>query len=225
MAQKVNPQACFLVTRSSLTFFSKASDDGVELSLTSEIVKDLEMISQQALERVMSSWMEQIKIPAGQVELILDKSVFFHTTINKMPESETDPLVQSFLELVPFTDVITKSFPIKEGAYLVVINREFLNPLIAVLEKFGFVVVSASPLFILGTDDLTKTPFTKEMALKAISNYELLAEYSFIAPEIVEEKLSAPQPFLSVKLNGKLIAMIAIFAILITVLIVLLVTM
>jgi hypothetical protein len=140
-------------------FFPRASDNGVELTLNSEVVKDLEVISTQALDRVLTAGMEQIKVPPGQVVLILDKSVYFNTTLPTIPESENDPAVQAFLELVPFTDLIMKSFAIQEGANLVVVNREFINPLITALEKLGFIVVSASPIFVLGVEDLTKTPF------------------------------------------------------------------
>jgi len=195
MAEKINPQACFFVTRNSLSLFSTVSSNGVELVLTAEIVKDLEVVSQQALERVLSTYIEQIKIPIGQVSLILDNSVYFHTTISKMPETNEDPIVQSFLDLVPFTDVLVKSFPIKEGAYLTVINSEFLNPIISVLEKFGFIVISATPVFVLGVDT-SKTPFTKEIALQALANPDLLYSYNFLEPEQVEAKLDVPEAFL-----------------------------
>jgi hypothetical protein len=113
-----------------------------------------------------------------------------------------------------------KSFPIKEGAYLTVLNREFLEPIITVIEKFGFTVVSVTPVFVLGVDT-SKTPFNKEMALQALANFELLSNYSYLTPEQVEAKLDVPEPFLSVQLNGKIIALIAVFGVLVAILIVL----
>jgi hypothetical protein len=86
MAEKLNPQACFFITRNSLTFFSLASDNGVELTLTNEIVKDLEVVSQQAMERVLATMVDQIKFPAGQIVIIL--SFFGSSTLYRRDDKK-----------------------------------------------------------------------------------------------------------------------------------------
>jgi len=221
MTNKPQPQACFFVSRNKISFYSLERESVIDLPLSAEITQDLEIISKNSLERILRNWLEQHKIFPDQVALILDSTVYFHQTLDAVPESNVDPVVQNFLEIVPFSEVLVETFPLQKGAYITGINRNFINPLVSTLEKVGFVIVSISPAFIFGID-LTKNPFSPDIAEKMLSNEELLLSYSFLSEKEVEMKLFTPQPFLSVQLNAKLIVLAMIFIALIGILIALL---
>lgn len=220
---KINPQACFFVTTRSLQFFIKDKDkpEVIELSLSNEIVQDLEIVSPASLERVLRNWLDQLKIIPGQVSLILDSSVYFVNQVAELPMSNSDQVVQEFLDIVPFSEVCIKNFPLQKGACTTVINQNFFQPLIDTLEKVGFIVISVSPSYILGID-FVQTPFSKELATQILNNIELLTQYSFITKEAAEAKLVVTEPFLSVRLDAKVITMILVLLGLAIVLIVLL---
>lgn len=217
---KLNPQMLFYVTRRSLFFYAKELSDVVELPFSSEVSQDLEIISQISLERILVNWLEQLKIIPGQAILLLDESVYFRNIIEHWPASDQDPLVQDFLALVPFHEVKIKNFPLKKGACTTVINKHFLLPLIDVLEKVGFVIVTATPSFVLNLEH-AKTGFTQKLATQIVAQINVLAQFSFLSIEEVTAKLVEPKPFLSVKIDAKLIGMMVFLVVLSIVLLIL----
>ena len=217
---KLNPQMLFYVTRRSLFFYAKELSDVVELPFSSEVSQDLEIISQISLERILVNWLEQLKIIPGQAILLLDESVYFRNIIEHWPASDQDPLVQDFLALVPFHEVKIKNFPLKKGACTTVINKHFLLPLIDVLEKVGFVIVTATPSFVLNLEH-AKTGFTQKLATQIVVQINVLAQFSFLSIEEVTAKLVEPKPFLSVKIDAKLIGMMVFLVVLSIVLLIL----
>lgn len=217
---KLNPQMLFYVTRKSLFFYAKELSDVVELPFSCEVSQDLEIISQISLERILVNWLEQLKIVPGQAILLLDESVYFRNIIERWPASDQDPLVQDFLALVPFHEVSIKHFPLKKGACTTVINKNFLTPLIDVLEKVGFVIVTATPSFVLNLD-YAKTGFTQKLATQIVAQINVLAQFSFLSMAEVTAKLIEPKPFLSFKIDAKLIGMIVFLVVLSIVLLIL----
>lgn len=220
MPEKIEPQACFFVSRNKLIFYSENLENTMEIPLSTEVVLDLEIISHNSLERILCNWLDQYKIEPNQIALIMDSSTYFHQTVEQLPQSN-DPIIQQFLETVPFSNVLTETFPLQQGAYITALNQNFINPLISILEKVGFIVVSVSPAFIFGID-FNKQPFSKELGAKMLNDPELLSNYSFLSEQEVELKLTTPQPFLSVQFNAKLIVLAMVFIALIGILLALL---
>ncbi len=221
ISEKIEPQACFFVSRNKLYFFAENQENVMEIPLSSEIVLDLEIISQNSLERILRNWLDQYKIVPDQVALVMDGSTYFHQAVEQIPQSHDDPAIQQFLETVPFSNVLTETFPLQQGAYITALNQNFISPLISTLEKIGFIVVSVSPAFIFGID-FNKQPFSKELGAKMLTDPELLSSYSFLSEQEVDLKLTTPQPFLSVQFNTKLIVLAMVFIALIGILLALL---
>jgi hypothetical protein len=223
MARKITPQTGIFVSRNSLTFFSSALNEVVELALPKEVARDLEIINQPNLKRTLTSWIEQLKLEPTNIILILDDSICFHNNTNKSVLTEEDPEYKDFLDTVPFEDLLIQNFTLEAGVTTTVVNQDFLNPLVTTLEQLGMVVVSVSPAFVLGVD-FSKTKFNQEIALQALGNFELLTKYSFISEADMVAKLKEPKPFLSVKFDTKLIALVVVFVALMIVLVLLLIT-
>lgn len=214
--------SCFFIDRGAIKYFEYDAADVIEIKLSSEIILDLEIVSQSSLERVLKAWVEQLKIIPGNTALFLDESVCFHKNLPESPADMSDPNVQEFLGVIPFADVDTKIFPSENGAILTAVNKGFMRPIVTVLEKIGFKVLSISPAFILGVD-FAKTPFSKEIAAPMLDRMEFLSQYSFITEEEVEAKLTEEKPFMSIKVTPKVVVMGVIFILLVLVLVVLLI--
>lgn len=211
-------QSCFFIDRSGLRYFEYGAADVVELKLSSEIVVDLELISESSLERVLKNWIDQLKLTPGITALLYDGSICFQKQLEHMPEDvEADPKVKDYLGIVPFTEVEYKIFPMESGAVLTVLNKNLIKPLIHVLEKVGFKVICLSPAFILGVD-FTKSPFSKEIAAPILDRLDFLNSYSLISKEEAESKITEEKPFMSIKITPKIIAMAAVFVVLIIIL-------
>lgn len=214
--------SCFFVSRNVIRFYEYNSADVVEIKLSSEIIFDLEIVSQTSLERVLKTWMEQLKITPGNTALLLDDSVYFYKNINKPSVEMSDVEVTGFLETVPFADLDKRLFATAKASILTVVSQDLLRPLVEAIESLEFKVLIISPAFVLGVD-FSKNAFSKEIAQSVLEKMELLTKYSFISPAEMEEKLTEEQPFMSIQITPKVIAMGVVFILLILVLVALLI--
>lgn len=221
MSNKLNPKSILLISRDHLCFYGAGSEEVVDLPLSTEIVNDLEIISQKSLVRVVQSWLEQYKIVPQQSVLLLDDSVLFHQKLDTLPDPADNEAEKKFLSIIPFRNVLLKTFPMKDGAYILAINQGFLRPVIEAFEQVGFSIVSVSPAFIFGIN-LSEKKLNKDLGQRMLGSLELLLQYNFLSQEEVEAKLTAPQTFLSVNFDKKLIMLIIVFIVLIGILVVLL---
>lgn len=217
MKQKYSAHACVCVYRQSLVFYSPEISDLVKINLTSETVLDLEVINKPALERIINNWVRQTQFTPKTLVVLFVSDTYFHKDLKQIPNSIQDPEVVEFVESVPFSNVITKIFPLQDGAKIIAMNREFLQPLVSALESAGFIILAVSPSFATG---ITKeNPFSKETAKPALKNIDIFTTYNFLEKEEVEQKMESDKAFFSIRFDKKLISMIALFVLLVAILI------
>lgn len=222
MKKKSLIHACLCLNRESMMFYSPELIDLSILNLNSDIIQDLEIISQSALERVIKNWLSQAQIEAKTLAIYFAEENYFFKDLTDTKINPQDPEIKNFLENIPFNHVVTKVFPMSQGARIAAINVSLLKPLVTVLEKCGFTILAATPAYVFGIN--ISNPFSKELAKKSLENQEIFKVYNFIDQEEVEKKLAAQKTFLSVEINKNLIIMIAFLLILIVVLVVLLIS-
>lgn len=221
MKQKFSAHSCLIVNRQSLVLYSPELSDLVTINLTSETILDLEVINKPALERIIKNWIRQSQFAPKTLIVLFVEDTYFHKDLSKVPASIQDPEVVEFVETVPFPNVITKIFPMQNGARVVVINRDLLQPIVSVLENSGFSVLATSPTFAAGISK--EDPFSKETAKLALKNPDIFMTYNFFEKEEVEQKMATDKAFFSVRFDKKLISMIVFFVILVAILVGLLV--
>jgi len=223
MSDKYYAHSCVLVTRESLVLYSPELTELVPIPMSNEILLDLEVINQPGLERIIKNWLRKSQFVPQSLAIYFVADTYFYQDVTQVPASIEDPTVISFVETVPFTDLVTKIFPTSGGARVIAINRDLLQPMISVFEKAGFSVVAATPSFAAGiTSD---NPFSPEVAKESLDDETVFTTYNFLEAKEAEERLESEKPFMSFKLNKKIIAMIAVFVVLIIILIVMIVTM
>lgn len=221
MAKKSTINSCIAVYRQAIVFYSPEQTDLVTLAMTSEIIQDLEIVNQSALERVIKNWLRQSQIIPKNISIFFLEETYFYQDISNPAATLQDPEVMTFIETVPFAATVPKVFPIQGGARVAAINRNLINPIVSALTNSGFNVVSATPAFAVG---ITKeNPFSVELAKQILSNPEAITNYNFINGVALKD-LEEEKPFLSVKFDKKLILMIVVFVVLLGVLGVLLLT-
>lgn len=221
MKKKYSAQACVCVTRQALIFYTPNVPDLQSITLTTEVLADLEVINQPALERILKNWLRKNQIVPEKIIVFFVGDTYFFQDVTQVPTSVEDPAVLEFAHTVPFTNVVTKIFPTQNGARVLVINRDLLVPIMAALENCGFTVVAAAPSFAAGISK--ENPFTKEVAMSAMKNEDVFLLYNFIENDELERKLEADTSFLSVQFDKKLIGMFVFFIVLVMILITLLI--
>jgi hypothetical protein len=216
MAEKISFPSAFYIDKQQLSFVSAKQGEVLTLPLSNEVVQDLGIISESGLERVVGHWVDQSKITPGQTLLILSDQITFSADINEVTAKASDPEVENFTTMLPFERVIHKVFPLENKARVTAVNASLLLPLKSVLEKLGFSVICISPSFAVGFDE--KTEFSKEIGKSAMEMADVLFKFNLLSDDEVTSKLHAPEAFLSVKIDKKVIGMISVFVILLVVL-------
>lgn len=205
-----------------MMFYSPELVDLAIINLTTEIIQDLEIVSQSALERVIQNWLKESQLEPKTLAIYFVEENYFYQDLTAEVQGSNDPQIKSFLENIPFNHIVAKIFPMQNGSRIAAINKSLLKPLITVLEKYGFTVLAATPAFAVGIN--ADNHFSKEIAKKSLQNQDIFKVYNFLEAKEIEAKLAKEKNFLSVEINKKLIFMIAFLLILVGVLVVLLIS-
>ncbi len=222
MSKKFIAHSCLCVNRQSLILYSPELADLSTLSLPTEVVQDLEIISQPSLERILKNWVKQTQLVPKTLAIYFVEETYFFQDSQQTNISNEDPEVQGFLATIPFSKISTKIFPIQGGSRIVAINQDLLQPIVTACEQAGFTVMVAAPSFAAGIT--SENPFTQELAKQSLKDQSILESYNFIDEAELERKMQDEQSFLSVQINGRLIGMIIFLLAMIGLLVYLLMT-
>lgn len=121
----------------------------LSLQFPPQVVKDLEMMSQTALETLVHTFVVREKLESTSLIIILSQEVYFEKDIGKCDGEEQKKLVQQFVDTVPFTTTSEKVFQIRGSCRLVVINRTLFDSFKTAFEKEKFPVVAVVPELVL----------------------------------------------------------------------------
>lgn len=119
------------------------------LQLPQEVIRDLEITSQTALETLIHTFVVREKLTPTSLILVLSQEVYFEKDIGKSDGEEKEKLVQQFVDTVPFTTTSEKVFQIRGSYKLVVINRALYDAFKTAFEKEKFPVSAAIPELVL----------------------------------------------------------------------------
>jgi hypothetical protein len=217
MKQKKVLQAVFFLERQRLHFFSAAEGVVHTLAFTSEAVQDLEVQNKKALERLLDNWLETHHIqPQISAFVIAEDAYFVHDSAQSELNPDDDEYAQ-FLSFVPFDEVQVKTFPLTQGSRTLAVSKDFLDPIIEVLEEREFELTCVSPDFVFA-EIVGSKPFGEDTARSMIENAGMLDAYSFISKADRERKLRSEDSFTTVRFDAKILAGIGVFVVLLAVL-------
>ncbi len=216
---KSNHQIVFLY-RNKIFFCNPSQNESKEFPLTTEIIKDLEVIDQEKLEKALRDFLGDTKGRYNETLVILNKNTYFRTTIEEpeISELENKAKIDLFSDLVPFNNIFVKQFSIKKKLEVIAINRDFYEPILDVLYKLDFKITMILP-------ELVVEDFIGEASCTPEENTELLKTLGKLAPydllgsrhKLITKNSSDIEPIK--KQNQKLIALVAIFGVLILLLV------
>ncbi len=222
MAQKGQLGAILLQAKSFLFFGSNASSV-LQFPFTTQMVADLDVVNQDLLESEIISFIESHKILPADMVVILSSEVLFEKDMPKPTQQQT-PYQKSitnaediltFLNLIPFEDVDSKSYPTDKGTIIYAVNKQLYDTIEKVFEKKGFTILAVTPAPLLA----------KQIPLTGQVNGETLRLIRQKVDIIKQNSLEFNQPTLQIKQSpskptgyGKyrLPALIGVFILLLT---------
>ncbi|OGG07383.1 hypothetical protein A2872_03625 [Candidatus Gottesmanbacteria bacterium RIFCSPHIGHO2_01_FULL_42_12] len=135
---KSNFPAILYLGRGKLTFYSPASEKYPDLNFDTDLVTDLEVKKTDLMTDTVRVFIDQNKIKqAPFVTLLADEICFKKNFAVGTPEAQKEE-IKKFLDLVPFENVRSKTFPFEKGFSLYAVNRDYYEIIESAFEKFGF---------------------------------------------------------------------------------------
>lgn len=201
--------AIFYIDKNKGTFFTNSLPSALELIFPKEVLSHLEIVNAQKLDELISKFIESKKIPPCQIFIILGENTTFEKDITDIPRIERNVEIQKFLDIVPFEEISSRVFRVGKSEKLVVANKNFLKELNRVLMEKEFTISAVIPL------SLAKVIMPK---LKLESNLptmlkkiDALKQYNLLPTSAHSKSSSYLQ-------NYRLIILVSVFAILLTIL-------
>lgn len=178
----------FTVKRRGLAFFRGNTIDLYEptvprivtVQIPNEILSDMEILNQEAMNSFISNILSANKFPPTQFCLILSSPVF---TREFQIEKETDlqKRIDVFLEHVPFESVLSKQIPLPNGILVVAANGTLFDMLQKAFMAAHSTIGSITPLLALDPAIQKETALTQPLAHRLLTETQTVQHNAFSA--------------------------------------------
>jgi len=132
------------LSKNSLQFFAPGMENAAKLALPSSVVKDLEVVDADLLEKTITEFKFKQKVTPTEAIMILSTDATFDKNFSST-EAGFESAKQSFLEATPFEEVNSKEIVNGDDRTVVVTNRNFYSAVKSAWEKTGGKVVMVIP--------------------------------------------------------------------------------
>ncbi|MBA3723846.1 MAG: LytR C-terminal domain-containing protein [Candidatus Levybacteria bacterium] len=224
----------------------------VEFRFTQEMVQDLDVLSSDLLEEQIKLFVANGKIPPSNVIIVLCDNAYFikdillpnqpppippkpgqpNTPVAKVSLDDLKPQIDLFVEHVPYENVVSKTFPLKNGVRVCAVNQDFYGTIQSAFEKAGFIVASVFPGMVLGNGLSARPVMDGAMAnlilqkAPSFKQYDLISQVAFSAikeevesvDEVQDAKNKNQEPPKTNK--TRMIAMVGVLVVLLVILVV-----
>lgn len=204
------------VDRNAISLYTKSGQKPLRLELEPEVIKDMEIVSQEKFIQALAFWMDNNKITSCDVILVLSENVYFeHATQSLAADGGADNELELFLDAVPLEQKISRVLVDDASKRIVVLGRDYYDSLLEFLEKRYVRVLALLPA------SLLKIKSPEELKVDSlIKNLDDYKRFNFLSDF---ERRFAPESFMtrSVPKDTKnLKIMLGLFGVLILVLLV-----
>jgi flagellar basal body-associated protein FliL len=168
----------------------------VEFKFTPAMVLDLDVLNDELLEEQITVFLTNGKVPASEVIFILSDNSYFVKDIlatppapqqqkpgqpapppPKVSEKDLQPQIDTFVEHVPYENVVSLTFPLKNGVRVCAVNRDLFKSVQRAFEKLNFKVTYVLPGMVLGGGMSAKPVMDGMLANTAIQKAAALKQY------------------------------------------------
>jgi len=212
----------------------------VELHFPTEVIRDCDVIDKDSLVTLIKTFLATGKLPPADFLIVIaDNASFIRDFSQPQPTQPQKPqqtqaahllfqanlptLINTFVEHVPFENVASKTFPLKNGTRVFTTNRELYETIKMAFDKQGYFVTMVLPAFVFGSVLQNKLVLDVPSANAILQHANGLRQYDLLAmpvPSVHEVENEDSLEELHAKNNNRLYILIGVFILLIGVLLV-----
>lgn len=169
-----------LLDRQKLTISGTNLTIPIVLDFPTSIVSDIDIIDFESFNLLLTNLIEASKIAPSEIILIVSPQAYYekYTTISQ---------IDSFLETIPFKNLVYKEYSLDNQPRLVAINKNFYEPIVKFFEKNNFNIIAIFPVFLLQFFQITLNTFNSKEIKNIYKKYKLLEPYSIISTQDIDK--------------------------------------
>lgn len=177
-------KALLILSRGYCDVLLQGANAPYRLPFPPEIVKDMDVLNQEALTKLLDDFIKANAIPAVQAQMIFMPDITFEKLVPLMPAEELQKLIQEFTDYVPFDDVGYKVVQITNGYLIVAANKQLYETIQKAFEKNNSIVHMAIPASALGQNAVVNGALSPDALQLVLSKPDEFKNYNFISSNI-----------------------------------------
>lgn len=203
------------IERNYLYFYGGNVHAPIPLQFQPTTVKDMELINYTELETQINTLIKTNKIVPDDTGIVIAHQSSFEKLIPpKVTGVELETAKKTFLDNVPFEDIMYKEFPSSSGIKLVAVNKELIYAVKNIFQNLGLRITTITSVTPLYPD--TDAPFNVTLAQQFIKKSSQLNQATFPVDDIEAPSTDAyDERNKPVKNNNRVFVLVGVFIILI----------
>lgn len=141
------------------------------VSFPRDVIDNLEVVDKSKLDQIFSDFITKNKLKPMHVFIILNNSVTIEKELKEVPPSLQGVETEKFLDLVPFHQILSKTYNFSSKTIIATANRDLVGNIVSAFHENLFSVTGVIPQSIL--EELffpEKKDFDQKIVLKKIEN-------------------------------------------------------
>jgi hypothetical protein len=192
MALKKNSKIIFYLEKNGGLLYLNKSTDPVVVKFPKDTVRNLEVQDKDKLHEIITTTINENDIKPTNVMLILGEGVAFEQNITEGANTSED--IQAFLDIVPFSNLLSETFFIKNKLKAIAVSRELCDEIAEGWKKHAFEIFGIFPISaVRAMIPELKTEFEPKPILK---KSDTLKAYNLLTPSKNQKTKSSSSNFL-----------------------------
>lgn len=232
-----------LMDKTSFSYYT-ANNQVLTFTYPTSSIKELDIVNEQIFISEVTNFFKSNNILPSTIIVILSNEILYEKDFNFEPQSAADKSaatkdislteqvtlsaeekmaqMQTFLDLVPFDEIASKSYKIDKTTKLIATNKKLYELMVNLLNKLNFIVEAVIPITVIPNTVIDTPNLNPENAKKIFKKFDALFAYSLLEENSYALSRAALAPRgikMSTKVSSKReFALIGVFIMLILVL-------
>jgi hypothetical protein len=197
----------------------------ITIQLPDSVIRDTEVINKDGLYTLIKQWVKQYMLAGTQLIVILSEVSYFEKIFSSAESTQVESDILKFFDVVPYESLLTKVYPHEKGKRAVAINKSLYEAIQQGFSLQGVSVKGVIPGFTLGKFSVNRS-LDAETASFIFKNLDSLIKQNVFEAQELNPPVVVPQETDTTgsKQKKRLPFLLGIFAVLIALLAVLVVT-
>lgn len=194
-------------------FYLEATGGSAQLNFPPDVVSDADLVNREKFEHLVEGFVQtNFKGPEMSAVLVFSPNITFEKEIVPVIGKEIEEQTQEFTSIVPYEDVMSKTYKLNRKTKVVCVNKAFYDAFRTVFEKNKIFISMVLPMPVLTQvhPDLSQKLNLADIAQRSDS----LRQFNMIETYQNEHQKEEKKRWEAQKINRRLAGLIGVFIVL-----------